>query len=284
MGKIRKATIGERFWLLVTLGVWEIRREWTRTRRYEKCRCECWNIIFTPYTSLRSWHTQSCWCVRKIATPKKGTKFGRWTTLGEGEVRPIGTQWWRWRFEKCVCDCWEIRFVSYWLLKSWESLSCWCYHREKQKSVARRNFQTHGLTDARIYKIYRGMWARCNNPNRENYNRYWGRWIKCLWACFEDFYTDMYKSYENHVKQYWEDNTTIERINSDGNYCKENCRRATREEQANNTRQNRYVVYKWKKITISSFAKELGMDPKKLYAKLRGYKKDEILDLGLFRF
>jgi hypothetical protein len=46
----------------------------------------------------------------------------------------------------------------------------------------------------------------------------------------------MWESYEIHVKEYWEKNTTIDRINPNLNYCKENCRWATWKEQSLNKR------------------------------------------------
>lgn len=236
MSEIRKALKWENYWLLTTLWEWEIRREWKHTRRYEKCRCECWSVIFTPYTSLRSWHTQSCWCIRKISKPEKWTRFGRWTTLWEWEIRPIGTQGSRWWFEKCICECWTIKFVSYQLLKSWQSKSCWCFHKERASKNCWDLFRTHWLVNTRIYKIFRWMRARCNNPHTEKYKHYWGRWIKCLWDRFEDFYKDMGESYNAHVKEYGEKNTTIDRIDVNWNYCKENCRWATWKEQELNKR------------------------------------------------
>lgn len=48
----------------------------------------------------------------------------------------------------------------------------------------------------------------------------------------------MWKSYESHVKEFWEKNTTIDRIDTDWDYCKDNCRRATMKEQQNNRRNN----------------------------------------------
>lgn len=268
MSKIRKAPKWEKYWLLTTLWLWEIRRQWKRTRRYEKCTCDCWNIIFVPYTSLRSWHTQSCWCIRKISSPKKWTRFGRWTTLGEWEIKSIGTQWGRWRFEKCICDCWTIRLVSYQLLKNWHSLSCWCYHSDKMKEVSKDNFKTHWLSKTRIYKIFRWIYARCNNPQAERYKHYWWRWIECLRNSFENFYKDMGPSYEEHVKEYWEKNTTIDRIDVNWNYCKENCRWATREEQSNNTTQNRLVDYGGEIMTIANFCKKCSVNYKSAHRKL----------------
>lgn len=60
----------------------------------------------------------------------------------------------------------------------------------------------------------------------------------------------MYNSYQNHVELYWEKNTSLDRINQNWNYNKDNCRRATVKEQANNTRRNVYYNYKWNKYTL----------------------------------
>ena len=110
----------------------------------------------------------------------------------------------------------------------------------------KRTRVTHWMTNTRIYNIYRWIISRCNIPSMTNYEIYWWRWIKCLWKTFEEFYEDMWESYYKHVEKYWEKNTTIDRINVNWHYCKENCRWATIKEQWNNTRLNIKVVYKWK--------------------------------------
>ena len=57
----------------------------------------------------------------------------------------------------------------------------------------------------------------------------------------------MYDSYIEHCNKYWEKNTTIDRIDSNWDYCKENCRWATIQEQASNKKKNIIIEVDWEK-------------------------------------
>lgn len=61
----------------------------------------------------------------------------------------------------------------------------------------------------------------------------------------------MYESYVAHVNEYWEKNTTIDRINWDWNYCKSNCRWATCKEQSENTSLTLMAKIDWKEYKTS---------------------------------
>lgn len=78
------------------------------------------------------------------------------------------------------------------------------------------------------------MRDRCNRPNHVSYKYYGAKGIKVEWANLKEFYDDMYESYLKHIAEFGERDTTIDRIENNGNYRKSNCRWATYKEQIQN--------------------------------------------------
>jgi hypothetical protein len=120
----------------------------------------------------------------------------------------------------CLCDCGNRIVVDGHALKCDNTMSCGCYKLEVTT--------THGMWKDRFYGIWADMKVRCDCPTNQSYHRYGGRGIgyQDSWVDFEEFKSDMYPSYEDHL--------TLERVDVHGNYCIENCTWITKAEQARN--------------------------------------------------
>lgn len=126
-----------------------------------------------------------------------------------------------------------------------------------------------GLLGTSFYRSWQAMKKRCQNPKDSEYSRYGGRGITICneWQIFSGFYKDMYASYEQGL--------SIDRIDNNKGYYKENCRWATAKEQANNTRNiERAARYTYNGLTLSikEWAKMVGIKRRTLSQRLLVYK------------
>lgn len=170
-----------------------------------------------------------------------GQRFVRWT-VKESVGKSAGNT-----LYKCICDCGTERVVFQHNLVSGRTKSCGCYIADYHRTAKK----THGMSKTKFYKVFKSMEQRCNDKSSVSYRWYGGRGIKCYWKTFDEFSQDMHTSYMEHVEKYGEKNTTIDRIDVNGDYKKENCRWASMKEQIENRRYRRTEFYKIDGLTMT---------------------------------
>ena len=229
------------------------------------CICDCGKKVVVSGTRMNIGHVQSCGCLRKEVSSKVATKVLMGKRFGKlVVVEYVGSDKSQKALWKCKCDCGNYKIVMSGLLVSGDTRSCGCLRSK-----------VGGDANTRFYSCYCAMVYRCSDLNNVSYKNYGGRGIKCNWDSYSAFKDDMYESYLDHVERYGEKDTTIERIDVNGDYCKENCRWATQKEQSRNKRNTVYVYYKGKKYCLADLSRLLGITS---YMIKKNMKDGEYID------
>lgn len=214
-----------------------------------RCKCSCGNMVNTRGFYLKNGIKKDC---GDIFHSVADGRFGRLTVV-PGVKKKIDGKY----HYLCKCDCGNEIYVLKQRLINGQTKSCGCFNRE---CTALRS-TTHGMTNSRIYRIWRGMISRCECPgDGMNYIKYGTRGISVCeeWHKFELFYEWAKNSgYSNDL--------SIERIDNNGNYCPENCRWATNKEQANNRRNSLWIEFNGEIKTLAQWAEEYHVPYKTLY-------------------
>ncbi len=136
---------------------------------------------------------------------------------------------------------------------------------------SRKKHELHGdypnKHPTRLRRIWSEMHSRCSNPNRKSWYRYGGRGIKVCpnWDSYSKFK-------EWALRNGYEDNKQIDRIDNDGNYTPNNCRWVSQKDNANNRSNNKRIVLNGECLTLSQWLSRLGLAKSCYYARIcRGW-------------
>ena len=167
-----------------------------------------------------------------------GERFGRLLVVIEANKNSSGRVSWL-----CRCDCGNEAIVASDALVSCRTKSCGCLQRERTADANVHRIK-HGhargaggnkRATTPEYRSWRAMLERCRNPNAPNYHLYGGRGITFCdeWKEFSAFLADMGPR---------GDGLTLDRIDTNGHYTKDNCRWADAKTQAKNRRETPELV------------------------------------------
>lgn len=195
----------------------------------------------------------------RMITVKPDERYGRLLVLKRLPRLPTrtGALW------LCLCDCGKETKAESYKLTSRGKASCGC---GVTAATAARSTK-HGLRHDPIYTAWINMRGRCENQNRPDYHYYGGRGITICprWLSkdgFANFVTDMAPRPEGG---------TLERIDVNGPYSRENCCWASRKQQGNNKRNNVRLTWAGETMTVPEWAALRGIFPFTIHARLRSY-------------
>jgi hypothetical protein len=183
-------------------------------------------------------------------TPKIGDKYGMLTITGVA-----GRDKWRSTIVNTKCACGGEKTTLFKLLLRGDTRSCGCI-----KTLG--NNRSHGKCNTPVYRCYRNMLNRCYFKKSKSYQHYGARGITVCkrWRdSFENFLEDMGEP---------PNGMTLERINNDLGYSKENCIWATRKQQTKNRRNAVNICHKGKTMSLSEWSEKLGLKYRTLRARI----------------
>jgi len=229
-------------------------------------RCYCGTLFSVVKCSLVSGNTKSCGCLRKSRPNPRfkdltGMRFGRLIVIARAPGLKRKNALWL-----CECDCGMQIIANGADLRVGDTKSCGCLQKDW---VLKKNTK-HGLSHTPEASILNGIIQRCTNPNNTSYKDYGGRGIgieDLRWFSLEYFVEDMGRRPDGSL--------SIERLDNNRGYFKENCIWADDTTQIRNRRISISITYNGKTQSLQEWADEIGMNYATLYGR---YMKNKPLE------
>ena len=211
-----------------------------------------------------------------------GMRFGRLTVLSQVGKTKRGSVW------LCQCDCGKTKKVNGAELRSGDTQSCGCLHKDAVTLWASHLNRKHGESRLPLYSCWRNMVKRCTDSHNRQFPNYGGRGIT---VC--DEWRNSYEEFRDWALQNgYSPNLQIDRIDNDMGYSPINCRFVNKVTNANNKSNNRVETYSGVTDTLANLCRAFGANYRNVSSRLRlgysieeaferPYRKQEIKDLSV---
>lgn len=195
-----------------------------------------------------------------------GHRYGRLVVFAAADpaIEPTGRSRAMWL---CKCDCGNEKSIRGSDLHSGRTRSCGCIFSDGVWSFNLSHGEAKKGRQTPEYRIWAGMIKRCSNENDSSFRHYGGRGIKVCdrWmGSYEEFLSDMGRRPSPHH--------SIDRYpDNDGPYSPENCRWATKQEQALNKRGTLTVLVGGENVPLLAECKRRGLKYSSIRQRMHRY-------------
>ncbi len=173
-----------------------------------------------------------------------GKNFTDLTVVGVSESSPYKLQ--------CLCSCGTVKYITKVNLTTGHDKSCGCKSYLEDVNCIKKVYKAE-------YNSYKSMLRRCKYFNSVNRKSYWDknisacdRWLLSGEEGFSNFLDDMGTKPDADYQ--------LDRIDTDGDYCKENCRWVSRKVNMNNRSITVKVAILSKEVPLRYILDMLGLD------------------------
>ncbi len=216
-----------------------------------ECRCTCGCTEIVRIKTLHSGHKKQC----KQCSCNRGQKL-------------------TWMQQKLTIKQWASKIgIPEYVIRA-RLHDGWTVEKTLSTAYKKRERITDIVSNRELYSTWYNMHQRCENPHAHGYENYGGRGVKVCsrWSGkhgFANFVVDMSPRPIN---------TTLDRINSDGDYEQSNCRWADAAMQGLNRRNTRTYTVKGTTKSIPVWAKEVGVAPQTIVDRIaHGFPPEVVL-------
>lgn len=193
-----------------------------------------------------------------------GQRFGRLVVLRQDGLKGRHIGW------LCACDCGASHRATAWDMKRGRTTSCGC--QREDNAAARKANKFSNIPE---YRTWLAMRSRCGNPKSIAWPQYGGRGIAVCERWQESFIAFVADMGPRPFGM------TIDRIDPNKGYFKENCRWATDKTQARNKTNSVMVDFHGVRQSLWGLCEAYGVSPKHCSRKLKsGLTVEQILGLA----